>query len=219
LICSFFSPDQVAVLQTPAQPAAAAMTKDEVSLSFAPSDEDFAPVLEAVRSKRAKKLRFFEGGLDESKLAALMHALNTQQTVHTLWLWKNPVPLLESVFDYPFLVCLSLELDGIDDTGAAHIARAMAKCCNLEVLLLNGNHITSKGAESIAHALCDQWSLRMLALGENDITDVGALALVSALDAHKRLKSLNLDLNKGISASVLLDVRTRFPVTSLHLSR
>jgi hypothetical protein len=198
----------------------------EAVFSYAPSEEEFGKLMDQLRVKSAsklKKLRFFEGGLTPAMLLDLVTVLNEQYEVthslSTLYIWKNRGLNLEHAFAYRRIGFLSLELNEIDDAGAQVIAVAMIKCDNLESLKLNHNRITSAGADCIASALAEQWSLKELHLAHNSISDLGAQALINALDVHKRLKSMNLDGNPHITAIVMTEIRTRFPVVEGHLSK
>lgn len=124
----------------------------------------------------------------------------------------------------PNLVSISLDLNGITDSGAADVAEAIKGAHSLKYISLFGNHITAKGTKLIADAICEPGqSVTFLNLDENEIEDEGAIALATALKSEFcMLSTLVLedieigDTGAGAIASALAK-NTR--LTTLFLSR
>lgn len=124
----------------------------------------------------------------------------------------------------PNLTTLTLDLNGITDTGAADIAEAIRTVHSLKYISLFGNRITSKGTKLIAEAIAAPGqSVVFLNLDENEIEDEGAFALAKSLQSECCMLSTlvleDTEIGDAGASAIASSLARNMRLTTLFLSR
>lgn len=92
----------------------------------------------------------------------------------------------------PFKVSLDLSDNGIDGSGAALLAHALA-ADTITCLILSGNPLGDEGVQSLCAGLLQNSSLQQLGLGGVDAGSGAMQAFARVLDSHPCLTDVNLN--------------------------
>ncbi|XP_056148297.1 leucine-rich repeat-containing protein 73 isoform X2 [Lampris incognitus] len=194
------------------------------------SDRDFGRVCRGVsESHSLAQLNLNLGVVSSmSRTKQLSDALNTNRSLHTLFLHGSPltdaglVTLNSSLSSHPSLVCLDLGDCMLGDEALRLVCGMLppdgAKSGLRELTLSANPGISSKGWARLAIAVAHSSQLRVLNLDYNPLGDQIAGMLAVAVASSRTLEVLDLE-GTGLtnqSAQVFLDMVENYP-TSLRV--
>ncbi len=137
--------------------------------------------------------------IDRESFTGLAKALTKSETVHSVWLKRNPLTsesgaaLRRLIVQTKNLTTLDLDQTELADEGVVAMLSDLPGDISLRHLYLNGNGISSSGCAAISSYLSNpRCGLESLFLSVNPIGCTGCTVLAPALAKNKSLKRLSI---------------------------